>query len=177
MEEKKLDEFSFKELLGYSIEAEKAAQKFYYDFTEAAIGELVEERFKSLAKDEEVHEAALRKRYKAEFGEKDYVVPDSDKLPPHETSHDFTSARNIIDSLEKGMENERNAYRIYKYLAKKHEEHQDLFEYLAVMEYGHLESLKEEKQMLEGRASSKSDAKDQSPGSFFSFEFEKMQTQ
>ncbi len=153
MKEENLDEFSFKELLAYSIKSEKAAQKFYNDFAEAAIGELVKERFKSLAKDEEVHEAVLQKRYEAAFGDEDYDIPDSDKLPPHETSYDFSSARNIIDSLEKGMENEKNAREIYKYMAKRFEEHSSFFEYIALMEKGHYESLSEEKLIMEGETS------------------------
>ncbi len=162
-----MEEFTFKELLGYSIESEKEAQKFYKGFSEAAIGELVKERFKSLANDEEVHEAVLQKRYENLFGESEPKVPESDELPLHETTHDFSSARNIIDSLEKGMENEKNAMTIYKYMAEKFEDHSSFFEYLALMEKGHYESLSEEKKIMEGESEGEKDGSGDQAKSFW----------
>ncbi|MEF8873117.1 MAG: ferritin family protein [Candidatus Thermoplasmatota archaeon] len=150
MREENLDEFSFKELMAYSIEAEKEAKKFYSDFAEAAIGALVKERFKSLRRDEEIHKKELLKRYEAQFGTRDYEVPDSDKLPPHETSYNFKNAKNAIDSLEKGIENEENARKIYEYMSKRFDDHASFFRYLALMEKGHYESLSEELALMRG---------------------------
>ncbi len=150
MKKEKLDEFSFKELMAYSIEAEKQAEKFYSDFSEAAIGALVKERFKGLVRDEEVHRKELLKRYEKKFDTRDYEVPESDKLPPHETSYDFTSAKNAIDSLEKGIENEENARKLYTYMSKRFDDHASFFRYLALMEKGHYESLSEELALMRG---------------------------
>ncbi|MBS3816996.1 MAG: ferritin family protein [Candidatus Thermoplasmatota archaeon] len=150
MNEDKLDEFSLKELIGYSIEAEKSAQKFYEDFSKAAIGVLVKERFRGLVRDEKVHKDRLLDLHEELFGDKDYVVPDSDDLPPHETSYDFTGARNVLDSLEKAMENESNAKTLYEYMGERFEEYSSFFKYLALMEKGHYESLVEEKKLMEG---------------------------
>jgi len=150
MMEEKLDEFSFKELMAYSIEAEKEAKKFYSDFAEAAIGALVQERFKGLANDEEIHKEELLKRYEEKFGTRDYESPDSDKLPPHETSYDFSNARNVIDALEKGIKNEENARVIYQYMGKRFENYSSFFRYLALMEKGHYKSLTEELALMQG---------------------------
>ncbi len=148
--EEKLDEFSFKELMGYSIEAEKEAKKFYSEFADVAIGALVEERFKSLANDEEIHKEELLKRYEEKFGTRDYEVPDTDKLPPHETAYDFSNARNVIDSLEKGIKNEENARVIYEYMGKRFDNYSSFFRYLALMEKGHYKSLSDELALMQG---------------------------
>lgn len=150
MEKENLDEFSFKELMAYSIESEKEARKFYTDFAKAGLGALVKERYNSLANDEEIHKEELLKRYEEKFGTKDYEVPDTDKLPPHETSYDFSSAMNVIDALEKGIENEENARNIYQYMAERFDDHSSFFNYLALMEKGHYESLSEELMMMQG---------------------------
>lgn len=150
MMKENLDEFSFKELMAYSIQAEKEAKKFYSDFSEAALGSLVKERFKALSNDEEIHKEELLKRYEEKFGTRDYEVPESDKLPPHETSYDFTDARNVIDSLEKGIKNEENARTIYKYMGERFDNYSRFFNYLALMEKGHYESLSEELALMQG---------------------------
>ncbi len=150
MKEEKLDDFSFKELLAYSIESEKEAKKFYSDFSEATLGALVKARFKSLAHDEEVHKEELLKKYEEKYGTRDYEVPDSDDLPPHETSYDFSEAKNVIDSLEKGIENEKNAMKIYKHMAERFDDHSNFFKYIALMEKGHHESLVEELRLMQG---------------------------
>ena len=151
MMKENLDEFSFKELMAYSIEAEKEAEKFYSDFADLAIGVLVKERFKGLARDEKVHKNELLKRYEIKFGTREYEVPESDKLPPHETSYDFTDAKNAIDSLEKGIKNEENARVIYTYMSERFDDHSSFFRYLALMEKGHYESLSEELAIMQGR--------------------------
>ncbi len=150
MMEEKLDEFSFKELMAYSIESEKEAKKFYSDFAEAGIGALVKERYKSLANDEEIHKEELLKRYEERFGTRDYEVPESDKLPPHETSYDFSYTRNVIDALKKGIENEENARVIYEYMGKRFDNYSSFFRYLALMEKGHYESLSDELLLMQG---------------------------
>lgn len=150
MMKENLDEFSFKELMAYSIKSEKEARKFYSDFAKAGLGALVKERYKSLANDEEIHKQELMKRYEEKFGTKDYEVPESDKLPPHETSYDFSKAKNVIDSLEKGIENEENARNIYKYMAERFDNYSSFFNYLALMEKGHYESLTEELAIMQG---------------------------
>ncbi|MFW5952844.1 MAG: ferritin-like domain-containing protein [Candidatus Natronoplasma sp.] len=148
--EEKLDEFSFKELMAYSIEAEKEANKFYSDFAEAAIGVLVKERYKGLANDEEIHKEELLKRYEEKFGTRDYEVPDTDELPPHETSYDFSNARNVIDALKKGIGNEENARVIYEYMGKRFNNYSSFFGYLALMEKGHYKSLTAELALMQG---------------------------
>jgi len=150
MMEEKLDEFSFKELMAYSIKAEKEAKKFYSDFAEAALGALVKERFKSLANDEEIHKEELLKRYEEKFGTRDYEAPDSDELPPHETAYDFSDSRNVIDSLEKGIKNEENARVIYEYMGRRFDNYSSFFKYLALMEKGHYMSLSEELALMQG---------------------------
>ncbi|MFP4050168.1 MAG: ferritin family protein [Thermoplasmata archaeon] len=165
----KLDSYSFKELLGYSIEAEKAANEYYNKFSEAAIGELMGERFKSLARDEEIHKDALLRIHKEEFGDEDYEVPVGDDLPPSETKFKFQGVMNMIDSLEKAVINENSAKRIYKYLAKRENKYASEFEYLALMEKGHAESLRSEKEMLEGKIVNQPDKRGASVKEFWKF--------
>lgn len=156
----KLDEFSFKELMAYSIESEKQAKKFYLEFSEAALGSLVKERFKGLSNDEEIHKEELLKRYEEKFGTREYTVPDSDDLPPHESSFDFSNAKNVIDSLEKGIKNEENARVIYEYMADRFSNYSSFFRYLALMEKGHYESLTEELALMQGEIKEKGDRED-----------------
>ncbi len=146
---KHLENFSLKELIGYSIESEEASARFYSDFAETSVEEIMKERFKSLARDERIHKKALLDIHEKEFGTRDYTIPESEGLPPHESSHDFDDVVNLIDTLEKAMENERNAFRIYQYLAKRYDDHRPIFQYLAIMEKGHYESIKAERDMLE----------------------------
>ncbi|MFP4608188.1 MAG: ferritin-like domain-containing protein [Candidatus Aenigmatarchaeota archaeon] len=153
MRKEDLDGFSLKELMAYSIKAEKEAEKYYSDFADAAIGALVKERFKGLARDEKIHREELLKRYEAKFGTRDYDVPKSDKLPPHETKYDLTDAKNAIDSLEKGIKNEENARKIYTYMSERFEDYASFFRYLALMEKGHYESLSEELALMQGEIS------------------------
>ncbi|MFP4000520.1 MAG: ferritin-like domain-containing protein [Thermoplasmata archaeon] len=146
----KLDEFSFKELMAYSIESEKQAKKFYLEFSDAALGALVKGRFKSLANDEEIHKKELLKRYEEKFGTRDYTVPDSDDLPPHESSFDFSNALNVVDALDHGIKNEENAMVIYEYMADRFSDYTSFFKYLALMEKGHHASLAEELALMQG---------------------------
>ncbi len=150
-----LEEFSLKELLAYSIVSEEDAKKFYTDFAKEGFGTLVKERFKALAKDEEIHKKELLKRYEAEFGDRDYedAVPKSEKLPPHETAYDLSDVDNIIDSLQKAIENEENAKMIYLYMAERFEAHAPFFRYISLMEKGHYESLSEELNLMRGEVS------------------------
>ncbi|MFW6040749.1 MAG: ferritin-like domain-containing protein [Thermoplasmatota archaeon] len=146
----KLKTISFKEILGYSIEGEEDAYKAYMTLAEKMEG-LVSERFKSLARDEKMHKKELLKLHEKEFGDQDYILPeDEEDLPPHEGAMiKVNNVQNLIDALDKSMKAEYNAYRIYKYLADNKVKYATLFEYLAVMEKGHYETLKAEKSLYE----------------------------
>ncbi len=159
MDKKTLERYSLEELLGYSIEAEKNATGYYNDFSEAAIGRLMKERFKNLARDEKIHAKELLKIYKKEFGDKDYVVPSGDELPSHETEFKFDDVKNMVDSLEKAITNERNAKKIYLYMAEKWDKYSTEFRYIAMMEEGHAKSLRAEMNLFEGEAQGKSQGK------------------
>lgn len=143
----KLDKVSFKELLGYSIKGEEAAHKAYMGLSKKISG-LPSDRFESLAEDESKHKEKLIKLHEEEFGDREYVVPKDKELPPHEGSLidiDSDKVKVLTQAVESAIEAEKNAYRIYKHLARKSEKHSELFNYIAMMEKGHMESLKEEK--------------------------------
>ncbi len=144
----KLDSFDLREIIGYSIEAEEKSRKFYKKFVEAGKGELIPERFRSLMKDEKAHKKALIDLHEEIYGNRDYPHLDDD-LPPHEDFENLENVENLIDALEKAINNEYNAIRVYEYLAEEYKEHSDFFEYLAVMEHGHQESLSKEKELYE----------------------------
>ncbi len=149
-----LDKLSFKQILGYSIKAEKNAHDFYMRLSDAT-SELVSKRYLALAEDEKVHKEELVKLHRKLFGDEQIEVPDSPGLPPHEGDIPLDKVRNLIEALDAAIESERNAYNIYRYLAKKKPEHQRFFEYLAMTEHVHEMSLSEEKNMYLGYFDSK----------------------
>lgn len=147
----KLEEFTFKELLGYSIDGEEKAKEAYIALTGPLPG-LASDRFETLAHDEEMHKEELLKIYEKEFGNRNYEVPDSDDLPPHEgkfISGEIKGIKNLVGALKSAMKAEQDAYKLYKHLAKANEEYETLFNYIAMMEKGHHESLAEERGLYE----------------------------
>ncbi len=139
-----LDELTFKEILGFSIVSERVSMKAYLDFADGAVGELQEKKFKKLAGEEEMHEEELIKIHKKEFGDAEIKFPKDKELPPHEADIDVRTTESMIESLEVARQNELNANKIYKYLAKEKPLYKDTFEHLAKMEMDHYETLKVE---------------------------------
>ncbi|MFW5904012.1 MAG: ferritin-like domain-containing protein [Candidatus Saliniplasma sp.] len=146
----KLDEISFKELIGYSIRGEQAAHDAYLALSKSLEG-LMSEKFKNLAKDEKMHKEELLKLHEMEFGDRDYVVPDKEGLPPHEGEFikEIKTVRNLIEAIDRAMDAEDSAYELYNYLSKRKEQYRTLFKYIALMEKGHYQSLKAEKYLYE----------------------------
>lgn len=163
----KLNDLDLKELISYSIEAEEESKQYYNQFKEIGKGKIIEKRFESLIEDEQMHKEILIDLYNETFDEQDYFMPEEEKLPPHEHSEDLEDADTLIDGLERAIENEHNAIVIYEYIAENYEDYAPTFEYLAVMEKGHQESLMKEKTMYERRISDNHDLKDKDPKQFF----------
>ncbi len=155
--EEKLDSLDLKQIIGYSIESESKSKEFYGKFVESGKGQLVPGRFKSLMEDEQLHKESLLELHEEIYGDRNYMVPEGENLPPHEDFDNLENVENLIDALEKAITNENNAIRIYEYLADAYEEHSDLFGYLASMEHGHYESLKQEKELYERGAENPED--------------------
>ncbi len=145
-----LDTLSFKEILGYSIRAEEKAHEFYTKLSEKTKSSIVSSRYMSLANDEKMHKRELLKLHEKIFGDRNIEVPEKEGLPPHEGDVPIDTVRNLIESLDAAIENERNAYKIYRYLAKTQPKHNKLFNYLGLMEKAHAESLSEEKNLYQG---------------------------
>jgi len=146
-----LEDISFKELLGYSIKGEETAYEVYMNIAETLSG-LPADRFQSLAEDELDHKKKLLNLHDHEFGDKEYIVPEGEVLPPHEgdiIDIDTEKLTSFIEALEWAIEAEKNAYELYYDLAKNNEEYSEFFNYIAIMEKGHLSSLEEEKKMYE----------------------------
>lgn len=158
-----LKSLTFKEILGYSIVAESVSRKTYLYFAESAVGELQKGRFKSLARDEVMHKKELEKIYRKEFGKGEVEYPKDKETPPHEQEIDVRTAENMVQSLEWARQNELNAYEIYKYLAEEHDMYQDMFEYLALMEWGHYESLKVEMEFYKDEMEENPEVKTMNP--------------
>ncbi len=172
-----LDRLSLKEIIGYCIESEKNTAQIYRKISKD-LPELMSNRFKSLADDEDLQREQLLKIHKILFGDKKYVVPKKEGLPRLQSDVTSKSVGNLLDALAKAIDHENNVYKVYKYISENHEEQKDLFEYLAMMEHGHLESLKKEKEMLEGKVSgAKSGTEDRDSETLLTFSFEKRQTQ
>ncbi len=144
----KLKELSIREIIGYTIGSEDAANKYYLDLAKK-VNELTAVRFENLARDEAAHKKVLLSLYKELFGDENWVMPEG--LPPFESSVKVETVENLITALGNAMLNEYNAYKVYKFLSKHHKEHRALFEYLAVMEHGHYDTLKMEKELYEDR--------------------------
>ncbi|MFP4005606.1 MAG: ferritin family protein [Candidatus Hadarchaeia archaeon] len=145
----KLKSLNLKDIIGHSIQAEEKSRKFYKKFVQVGKATFVKERFKSLMRDEELHKKALLNYHKKVYGDKNYSIPVKHDLPPHEDFENLDNVENLIDALEKAIENENNAIRIYEYTAGKYKKHSDFFKYLASMEHGHRESLSKEKELYE----------------------------
>lgn len=109
----------------------------------------MKERFRRLMAEEELHRKALLNLHQRIYGNQNYSIPENSDLPPHEDFENLESIENLIDALQKAIENENNAIRIYEYAVEKYDEQSDFFEYLAAMEYGHRESLSKEKELYE----------------------------
>ncbi|MBS3782167.1 MAG: hypothetical protein KGY68_06130 [Candidatus Thermoplasmatota archaeon] len=146
-----VEEISFKELLGYSIEGEEVAHEAYMEISEKLSG-LASDRFQNLAKDELDHKQKLLKLHEHEFGDKEYIIPKGEGFPPHEGDFikiDTDKLNSLISTLESAIEAEKDAYELYYRLAEKIGKHSALFNYIALMEKGHQVSLEEEKEMYE----------------------------
>lgn len=159
-----LDTLDLKQILGYAIESEKAAQSFYLELAKTAPG-LAATRMENLAREEEKHEEAVRNVYKKRFGDEEYTVPEN--LPPLESSVDIDTVTSLIHALETAMKNEYNALRVYRYLANKEKKREDLFKYLAQMEKTHYEIVKEERDNYESRIIEKPDMRNKTPSEFW----------
>ncbi|MFO7991017.1 MAG: ferritin family protein [Thermoplasmata archaeon] len=169
---KTLETLSFREIIGYSIDGEEKAAEFYQNLADK-LSELMAKRYESLARDEEIHKRELIRLHKTLFGTEDYVVPDKKGLPPHEGHVEVESVANLIDSLNRAIQNERNAYKLYRYVSKTHPEHSKLFQYLAIMEKGHEESLVVEKRIYEGGTYAEPEIRDMDPQALKEFQLEK----
>jgi rubrerythrin len=159
-----LEKLDLKEILGYAIESEKAAQSFYLDMAKTAPG-LAATRLENLAREEEKHEEIAREVYTKKFGDEPYTIPKG--LPPLESSVDVDTVTSLIHALETAMKNENNAYRVYRYLANKVSEHKDLFKYLASMEKGHYDIVKAERDNYESRIIEKPSMRNMTPSEFW----------
>ncbi len=162
----KIEEVSFKELLGYSIRGEQAAHDAYMALSKKLEG-LASEKFESLAMDEKRHKEELLKLHEMEYGDREYVVPDAEGLPPHEGTFvkEIKTVRNLIEAVDRAMKAEDDAYELYSYLSKRNEKYRTLFKYIALMEKGHYESLKAEKYLYEtGKEKFEKDEGQDAPG-------------
>ncbi len=144
----KLKDMDLKEILGYAIGSEEAANKYYTDLAQTISPELAAIKFENLAKEEKTHKKALLNVFKKHFGNEAYKVPKG--LPPLESSANADDVRTLIQALETAMKNEQNAHRVYTHLALQDKEHEGLFKYLADMEMGHYDVLRREKDSYEG---------------------------
>jgi rubrerythrin len=141
-----LEKLSLKEILGYAIESEEAAKKYYTELSKNA-PELVGMKFENLAREEELHKKTVLTIYRELYKNELYKIPEN--LPPLESPVKVKTITSLIGALENALWNEHNAYRVYTYLAAKEKKHRDLFTYLAAMEKGHYELLRMEKDTYE----------------------------
>jgi rubrerythrin len=144
----KLKTMPLQDILGYAIASEEASAKFYRHLVkDENVNELVAHRFEQMAEDEDVHKGALLCLYKKTFMNEDYKVPAG--LPPFESSVHVETVQNMIEALTIAMENEHNAMKVYKFLAHHQKDNKRFFKRLALMERGHYEILKHEKEAFE----------------------------
>jgi rubrerythrin len=142
--EENLKSLDLKEIIGYAIGSEEAANNFYWMIVKVfEPNDLVKHKFESIARDEELHMRALLNLHEDIFGDKNYTVPDG--LPPFESVAEVERVDSLVEALNIAMENEISANKVYTYLASQHREHRKLFRYLAQTEMGHYNVLKEEK--------------------------------
>jgi len=164
---KRLKELSLKEIIGYAIASEEAASSFYWVLVKVFDpNELVRHKFESLAREEKLHKQTLLNLHVDLFGDRKYSVPDG--LPLFESQVEVDTINNFIDALEIAMQNEDNAQKVYKFLARHHKQHRKLFNYLAQTEKSHYHTLKHEKAYLENETSDEPGHGKLDPSEFYS---------
>ncbi|MBI5001288.1 MAG: ferritin family protein [Euryarchaeota archaeon] len=144
----KLKALGLKDILGYAIGSEEAANKFYMTLAkDTNVNELVAHKFEHFAHEEEIHKKVLVELHKKLYGDCAPVMPKG--LPPFEGSVNVTTIYNMIEALDVAMASEDNAMRVYTYLAHHHKEYRRLFKHLAAKEKAHFHTLKIEKELYE----------------------------
>ncbi|MCK4757231.1 MAG: ferritin family protein [Thermoplasmata archaeon] len=143
-----LKDLSLKELIGYAIFSEQEAAKFYRHLVKDMDKDsLVAHKFESLAKDEDMHKWVLQDLYRETFGDENWSFPEG--LTPFESIVEIETMDSLIEALNAAMQNEYNAFKVYKYMAKTQKDHRKLFKYLSHFEHGHYDVLKREKEHFE----------------------------
>ncbi len=147
---KKLDKES---LLAYWIKGEFDEAKLYEELAERARdlklpGSLVE-TFLELSKDSQEHGEKLRDVYAKTYGGE----PQPPQIPPLEVYpilDRFSRAEDVVEGLERAMESELLAERVYETLAEKTDDEDlaSIYRTLAEVERGHYERLMEELEAL-----------------------------
>lgn len=137
------------EALGLAIRAEMDAIDLYHELAERCDRSLVSRRFEQLAAEEEQHRAYLVEKWEDLAGGVELKLPPS-QLPPEMGTRSGRAAHTIEEVLDLAIEEERRSRDFYLQAARETEDlsGQQMFRYLADMEYRHWMHLAQERDLL-----------------------------
>lgn len=139
---------TLEELLAIGIRAELEAIEAYSKLAEQIQEPFLQDRFNSLAKDEDRHRDILEGLFKENFPGKPMSLPEKSGVPK---IHPIITPENTVEEILKlAMDAEKLAENYYKDLAGQFEDNEkkDLLNYLANIESGHYYFLKLEYDMV-----------------------------
>ncbi len=133
---------TLQELLAIGIKAELEAMDAYSKLAKNVKNTILQERFESLAKDEQRHKIILEGLYEENFPGKAITLPEKSGVPKVNTA--ISDDNSIIEILTIVMQAEKKAEDYYRDLAGRldNDEKKDLLNYLANIESGHYFFLK-----------------------------------
>ncbi len=137
------------EALGLAIRAEMDAIEIYHDLAERCDRPLVRRRFEQLAAEEEQHRVYLLEQWEKLAAGVELQLPPS-RLPPEMRTREVRAVRTVEEVLDLAIAEERRSRDFYLQAARETEDlsGQQMFRYLADMEYRHWMHLSQERDLL-----------------------------
>ncbi len=136
-----------KEALEHAIKSEIEAQEYYGALERRVKNPLLKERFQFLRREEEKHEAFLRRAFGFQFPGQEPQLPEKSAVPGPKVS--VEPGKPVSQLLEEAMDAESAASEFYARWAEKAEDAKlkGLLEYLSIMERSHYAILEAEREL------------------------------
>ena len=134
-------------MLETAIKSEIESQKMYEEFLSLDTTKEFEEKIKNIVKNEKNHEKTIRNIFADWYPEED---PQPVEKSVSIEGQIKSESKDLVDLLEKAIEDERNAEGIYSELGERMQDKPEsrILQYLAFMEREHSEILKDELERL-----------------------------
>lgn len=137
------------EILGVAIRSEMDAAAFYNSLQTRVKNEVLLQKLKFLALEEERHKALLERLFADRFSERKLVIPEPAVLPEKKAAVDRPTS--VLDLFKIAMRKEKQAEEFYKESRKRIEDAQSqkVLDYLSRVERSHYALLKSEIDLLQ----------------------------